>query len=185
MAAFLVWPFLYRTCFVFLIKAITFDGSRGCQAVSLSGRLVEHNTWVKPAELASPERPEYFFICPVPWHQTPWFLFLSYIGFFMSLTEINSKSFDQGSFSLSSHSVQWAKLSSNTGDLNSRMKCVWIPPMSRQYRPPVYFPLCWSRGKATHAAASSHVLFSYSALVLCNLFLAMLIFYSLLSSRKS
>lgn len=35
-----------------------------------------------------------FFINLVPWHQTLWFLLLSHIGSFMSIPEINSRSFD-------------------------------------------------------------------------------------------
>lgn len=42
----------------------------GTGPVTLSRRPVEH-IGMKPAELASPEGPEYFFINPVPWHQTP------------------------------------------------------------------------------------------------------------------
>lgn len=44
-AAFPIWWLLYRTCFVFLIKAVTFHGGGGCHAVSRSGRLNTSQEW--------------------------------------------------------------------------------------------------------------------------------------------
>lgn len=149
----------------------------------LSGRLVGHITWEKPAELASLERPEYFSLILFLGAKPLDFFSFPIKAFLWAYLKLIAYLLTKEAFLLVAILSNGQNYHLHTGDLNGRMK--YKTRKCPDNLGPRYILLYFqSKGKVTHPAASSHVLFSYNAFMLCDLFLGMLIFYSLLSLRK-
>lgn len=98
LAAFLVWRFLYRSCFVFLIKAVTFRGCGGCHVPSVGGWLNTSQEWNLLTWLLWKGQNIFYLSCSLA-PNSPISLSFLYRLFVMSLSESNSKSSHQDSIS--------------------------------------------------------------------------------------
>lgn len=124
-----------------------------------------------------------FFINPVSWRQTPWSFPSPLQAFLWVYPKLIAYLLTRDAFLLVAILSNGQNCHLHTGDLNGRMK--YKTPTCPANLDLGYISLHFqSRGKVTRPAALSHVSFSYSAFMLCDPFLGMLIFYSLLSLRK-